>query len=132
MRLPVSAKGVVLDEKDRVLLGMNDRREWELLGGRLEHGEAPEDAVRREIREEAGLLVAPAQLLRAWILQPVPGSDVLILSYGCRIESGVVNASDEHSQVRFHDRDELRGLVLPVGYRTDIDIWWRQRDLLQH
>ena len=43
---PVSIKGVVfVDEK--VVLLLNDRAEWELLGGRLERGETPEACVRR-------------------------------------------------------------------------------------
>jgi len=46
---PVSIKGVVfVDEK--VVLLLNDRAEWELLGGRLERGETPEACVRRELK----------------------------------------------------------------------------------
>ena len=40
LRFPVSVKGVLL-EADRVVLLLNDRDEWELPGGRLEHGEDP-------------------------------------------------------------------------------------------
>lgn len=128
MRWPVSVKGVVLDEDDGVLLGMNDRDEWELLGGRLEPGESPEEAVRREIYEEAGLLVCPDKLLRAWMFEPVPGADVLILTYGCSLESGRVRGSQEHSHVRFHSQAGLSALALPAGYRLDIDLWRRQRE----
>jgi 8-oxo-dGTP pyrophosphatase MutT (NUDIX family) len=47
---PVSVKGVLLGEEGVVLLE-NERREWELPGGRLEVGESPEECVVREIRE---------------------------------------------------------------------------------
>lgn len=127
MRWPVSVKGVVLDERDRVLLGMNNRNEWELLGGRLEPGESPEEAVRREISEEAGLMVSPRSLIRAWLFQPIPTTDVLILTYGCSLESGTLNRSYEHSHVRFHDREALHALALPAGYRIDIDRWYEQQ-----
>jgi 8-oxo-dGTP pyrophosphatase MutT (NUDIX family) len=40
MPFPVSIKGVLMDG-DRVVLLENERREWELPGGRLEPGEAP-------------------------------------------------------------------------------------------
>lgn len=36
MQWSVSVKGVVFDRHGRVLLGLNDRDEWELLGGRLD------------------------------------------------------------------------------------------------
>ena len=44
MNFPVSIKGVLV-EAGRVVLLENDRDEWELPGGRLEPGKAPEGAV---------------------------------------------------------------------------------------
>ncbi|SJM68745.1 hypothetical protein FM112_13590 [Gulosibacter sp. 10] len=64
MRWPVSVKGVVLDEDDGVLLGMNDRDEWELLGGRLEPGRVRGSQEHSHVRfhSQAGLsaLALPA------------------------------------------------------------------------
>lgn len=128
MRWPVSVKGVVLDEDGRVLLGRNDRDEWELLGGRLESGESPDEAVRREIREEAGLDVRPVLLLRTWVFDPVPGSSVLIGTFGCELRGGTLVASSEHSCVRFHEPRAVAALPLPEGYRTDIGLWRGARD----
>ena len=47
MNFPVSIKGVFV-EAGRVVLLENDRDEWELPGGRLEPGEAPETCLARE------------------------------------------------------------------------------------
>ena len=44
MNFPVSIKGVLV-EAGRVALLENERDEWELPGGRLEPGEAPEGTV---------------------------------------------------------------------------------------
>lgn len=60
-----SAILAALDERGRVLLvrqgGGFFAGEWLLPGGGLEPGETPEDAVRREVLEETGLLVTAAR-----------------------------------------------------------------------
>ncbi|MDH5019156.1 NUDIX domain-containing protein [Halobacterium rubrum] len=51
---------VVTDEAGRVCLVRDTKRDkWTLPMGRVEPGESVKDAVRREVREEAGLVVAP-------------------------------------------------------------------------
>lgn len=72
MRWVVSVKAAVLDEDARVLLGLNDRGEWELPGGQLEHGESPQRAVEREVLGETRLQVSGETLLRAWVFEPPP------------------------------------------------------------
>ncbi|MCF2165845.1 MULTISPECIES: NUDIX domain-containing protein [Halobacterium] len=51
---------VVTDDEGRVCLVQDTKRDrWLLPMGRVEPGESVTDAVRREVREEAGLVVAP-------------------------------------------------------------------------
>ena len=127
MLWPVSVKAAVLDDRGRALLGRNDRAKWELLGGRLEAGESPEEAVVREVDEEAGLEITPVTLLRNWVFDPVPGSSVLIVSYGCLLRPGRVRLSAEHDAIAFHDPEQLGRIILPSGYRTDIELWRERR-----
>ncbi len=58
-RLREAARVIVVDEGDRVLLVRFDLPGeppvWATVGGGLESGESPEQAARRELREEAGL-----------------------------------------------------------------------------
>jgi ADP-ribose pyrophosphatase YjhB (NUDIX family) len=49
----VSVKGVLIRAAHTVLL-KNERNEWELPGGKLDHGESPDQRVVREIREDSG------------------------------------------------------------------------------
>jgi 8-oxo-dGTP pyrophosphatase MutT (NUDIX family) len=60
-RIRTAARAIVLDPEDRVLLvrfRFPDRSVWATPGGGLEPDETHEDAVRRELAEEAGLEIA--------------------------------------------------------------------------
>lgn len=59
LRLRVATRALVLDETDRVLLvrmGAGERAVWVTPGGGVEPGESDDEAVRRELLEEAGLV----------------------------------------------------------------------------
>lgn len=66
MDLRVAAYAVVTDDSDRVLLARwteGRRIAWTMPGGGLEDGEDPQDAVRREVREETGYSTEVGELL---------------------------------------------------------------------
>lgn len=66
MDLRVAAYAVVTDDDGKILLARwteGRRVAWTMPGGGLEAGEDPEDAVRREVREETGYTVHIEELL---------------------------------------------------------------------
>ena len=65
-RFAVTAGAIITDGHGRVLLLKHRFRPgsgWGLPGGFIEQGEQPEEALRRELREEIGLEVAELKLL---------------------------------------------------------------------
>jgi ADP-ribose pyrophosphatase YjhB (NUDIX family) len=78
---------VIFDEGGQVLLfrHTHDRRHpWGLPSGRLEAGETPETAIRREFREEVGGEIKVEQLVAALREPPLPA---LRLVYACQVIS---------------------------------------------
>jgi 8-oxo-dGTP pyrophosphatase MutT (NUDIX family) len=71
MNFPVSIKGVLV-EAGSVMLLENERDEWELPGGRLEPGEAPETCLVREFAEELGAVVDVASIIDCWLYEVLP------------------------------------------------------------
>lgn len=122
-RWPVSVKGVILWGNEVVLL-QNERGEWELPGGRLEHGESPEHCVVREIEEELGIDVQAERLLDVWVYEVLPGQRVLIVTYGCTAPGPVeLRMSSEHSAMGVFSVADLHSMDLPEGYAASIRRW---------
>jgi 8-oxo-dGTP pyrophosphatase MutT (NUDIX family) len=108
-----------------VLLLENERAEWELPGGKLELGEDPPDCVVREIGEEAGWQVTAGPLLDCWQYHIRPGSDVVIVTYGCYVHSTVPPViSNEHKRAGLFTPDQVPGLVMPEGYKRSVAAWF--------
>jgi 8-oxo-dGTP diphosphatase len=99
------AVGIVYDAH-RILLDRRaydpGRGRWALLGGYLEPGEDPEDALRREVREEAGLEVEVGELLSIAVGGPTCG-----LVYPARYVSGDLHRSVESAEIAWFGPHEI-------------------------
>ncbi len=131
---------VLVEHEDRLLLGSNvlwETGRFSLLAGFVEAGESAEQAVVREIREEAGVLVEDVRYIAS---QPWPFPRSLMLGFRARIAAGVdperlSRDVSEISELRWFTRDELRnpgpGLLLPRKLsiaRWLIDLWVDEGD----
>lgn len=102
----VSAAAVVFDRAGRVLLldhVLRDGAGWGIIGGYLNAGEQPADALRRELREEADIAVKDLQLVFFY----TDGQHLEIV-YRCEIESGEPKAnSREIIEARWFEPEKL-------------------------
>nr|BFE56450.1 NUDIX hydrolase [Dactylosporangium thailandense] len=123
---PVSIKGVCVRD-GLVLLLRNERDEWELPGGKLELGEDPIACVAREIAEETGWTVTVGPILDAWQYHIRDGVDVLIVTYGCTVDTdSPAQVSSEHKEAGLFRLADVDGLPMPTGYRRSIHDWYER------
>lgn len=104
---------LVTDARDRALLGRQGAwpvGRFSTLAGFVEPGESAEQAVRREVAEEAGVDVGDVQLLAT---QPWPFPSSLMIAAAAVVD-GTPDPhpdGDELAEVRWFSREELAGAV---------------------
>ncbi len=92
---------------------------WEGAGGNLEYGEEPEEAIKREIKEETA--IADIRIERAAYVTMVYGKNpYLIIAYLCVSETEAVTLSNEHQAFVWADKKEC-GELLPKAIIDDYE-----------
>ena len=107
---PIPAVGAVVVKGTHVLLVMRGKDpgygEWSIPGGAIRVGEALEEAVVREIREEVGILIEPVGLVEALdrIILDKKGRALyhyVLLDFLCVYRSGELKASSDAMKARW-------------------------------
>lgn len=111
---PLVGVGAVVVHEGRVLLVRRGseplKGHWTLPGGMLEVGETIVEGVKREIREETGLLVEPLELVE--LLDRIHREagcvryHYVIADYLCRVTGGELRAASDADAVRWVERAE--------------------------
>jgi len=138
---PLVGVGAVIVEAERVLLVRRGteplKGHWSLPGGLLEVGESLTEGVKREVREETGLVVAPVELIE--LIDRIHREDnrvryhYVIADYLCRVAGGVLRAASDADAVRWVERAEWNShsalSLEPIMVRVIEAGWQRAREL---
>lgn len=79
---------------------------WEFPGGKMELGESPEEALKREIREELETRIVIECFVKT-IEWDYPTFHLTMHCYWCHVESGALTLK-EHEAARWLSKDELK------------------------
>lgn len=102
----------VVEDGPRVLLAVrSDLWGWELPGGTVEPGEAPEAALRREVLEETGLEVSVEAHVGDYHRSGFRPHVAKV--YRCRAVGGALRPGDESRAVRWFDAEAPPETLFP-------------------
>jgi 8-oxo-dGTP pyrophosphatase MutT (NUDIX family) len=121
--------GILRDEDGRVLLVQHVEGRWQLPGGAVDPDEHPEEAIRREVLEEAGIVVEPVGLLgafggREYRITYSNGDEAayVVTVFELRLLEGEPAPGDDETQaVGWFFPEEIAGLELASSTRRTIE-----------
>ncbi len=84
---------------------------WEQVGGKVDPGESQEEAVIREVQEEAGIKVKPIRSYSQFEYTHLDGRFMCEYAYVCElVGEPVIALSSEHQDYTWVDRQELENI----------------------
>ncbi len=84
---------------------------WEFPGGKVQEGEEPREALRRELKEELDIEAEVGEIFDG-VFYSYPEYPVLLLVYRCRLKEGILKPIGCHD-LRWVNLKELENLAMP-------------------
>ena len=107
----IEVVGAIIKDGDRYLVGQRAANKsqgglWEFMGGKIEPGETPEQALARECREELDLEIENERIIDS-VIHEYPEKTIRLTLIECTPKSGSVPSALEHQQIRWVTRAEM-------------------------
>ncbi len=115
----VTVSGLIENDYGEILLVKSPDRGWEIPGGQIEIGEDLINGLKREIKEETGMITEIRRLIAVHsnigeMFQPDGISSIgTIVSFGFtgKAISGELTTSDESLEVNWFDREKILDII---------------------
>ena len=107
----VEVVGAIIKDGERYLVGQRAANKsqgglWEFMGGKIESGETPEQALARECREELDLEIENERIIDS-VVHEYSEKTIRLTLIECTLKSGSVPRPNEHQDIRWVTREEM-------------------------
>jgi ADP-ribose pyrophosphatase YjhB (NUDIX family) len=109
-RFRVGVFALIFEDGHVLLAHRRDIDWWNLPGGGMEAGETVDEALRREVYEETGLVVEIEQLVGVY---SKPQKQEVVLTFRCYVTGGVLKETTESRECRYFAPADLPPNTLP-------------------
>jgi len=115
MKFGVAVKGIIRKDGKILVVKRADHDDhkpglWETVGGGIDEGEMPQDALKREIMEEVGINVSIKHPFNVFTFTKDNGESKIGITFLCDYINGEVALSDEHSEYKWIDPQEFSSM----------------------
>jgi len=109
----------------KVLFAKDHKGKWELPGGKIDFGETPDVALKRELYEELGFKnVVIGKIINVWtfIVNNIEEIDYqfILVVYECSSKETEIKQSSEHVEYGWVPLDEIDQLEMRDGYKEAV------------
>ena len=110
----IEVVGAIIKDDDRYLVGQRAANKsqgglWEFMGGKIESGETPEQALARECREELDLEIENEHIIDS-VIHEYPEKTIRLTLISCSPKTGSFPKALEHQQIRWVTCAEMDAL----------------------
>ncbi|MEA3485516.1 MAG: NUDIX hydrolase [Candidatus Aerophobetes bacterium] len=123
---PLPSAGAVAVKDGKILFIKRGRQPgkglWALPSGFIESGEAPEDACRRELKEETGLNGDIKRLIGVYREETETYDDVIVVMYLMEVIGGELRAGDDAEEAKFFKKERLPNLCFNCFNRAIAEV----------
>ena len=107
----IEVVGAIIKDGDRYLVGQRPAHKsqgglWEFMGGKIEPGETPEQALARECREELDLEIENEHVVDS-VVHKYPEKTIRLTLISCSPKTGSIPKALEHQQIKWVTRAEM-------------------------
>ena len=126
MQFNLAVKGIIRKGDEILVLKRSSKDDhepsvWETVGGGIDEQMSPQDALKREIREEANLEVEVGEPFNVFTFTKDNGEFKIGITFVCDYVSGEVELSDEHSEYKWIRPEEFKQLESIESLHREIE-----------
>lgn len=134
-----AGKAVIINEKGFILVikraGDETHLEnlWDVPGGRFDYDETPQEGLKREVMEEAGLEADIIEPVKSWTFMRDKREQVFGTTFLCQPEGLEIELGEEHTDFQWVKKEELNSLAmhdeLREGLKQAHENWKEKQEL---